>query len=137
MQSIGCCCKTFCDRFARVDFLLFTPILLSVAITPVALTQNKSTGRGKQKQQAHILSTFKNGSIRMTYYNLEPRTIIWNFRTVTWKLREIIEQSYNETCTQKIQYTNMLLGCRPCKIIEHRIESQFPSKKLKKLKISN
>ena len=58
-----------------------------------------------------------NGSIRMAYFNLEPRTIIWNWGTKTWKLREIIQQSNNGTCTQKIKFANMHMSCRPCYII--------------------
>ena len=65
------------------------------------------------------------GSNRMTYYNLESRTIIWNFRTKTWEVREIIQKSYKGTCTQNRQHTNMRMDCRPYWIIVEKVKAQF------------
>ena len=53
------------------------------------------------------------GSNRMTYYNSESGTIIWNFRTKTWKGRKIIQLSYKGNCTQYVKYTNMRMDSRP------------------------
>ena len=61
----------------------------------------------------------------MTYYNLESRTIIWNFRTKTWEVREIIQKSYKGTCTQNRQHTNMRMDCRPYWIIVEKVKAQF------------
>ena len=70
------------------------------------------------------------GSIRMTYLNLEPRTITWSLWTKIWKLQKIIQLLYNESCTLKIKYANMHMDRRSRKIIVEYVEFQFDGKKI-------
>ena len=70
----------------------------------------------------------------MTYYNLESRTIIWNFRTKKFNRRPIIQPSYDGTsCTQYVQYANMHMDCRTYQIIVEYVKSQFSGVEIKKI----